>query len=85
MEAKPIITEKFADNGEHSHYELVNEHGEVLCSELVQSELQEKVEKLEEVCELFRRAGVGQSTDFRLQHEAIRKLFFINTSTYKSV
>lgn len=31
---KPIITEKFADNGEHSHWELINPNtGDVLWSE----------------------------------------------------
>lgn len=31
---KPIITEKFADNGEHSHWELINANtGDVLWSE----------------------------------------------------
>ena len=31
---KPLVIEKFADNGEFSHYELINtENGEILWSE----------------------------------------------------
>ncbi len=30
---KPTIVERYADNGEHSHWELVNDNGEVLWDE----------------------------------------------------
>ena len=33
LKKKPILIEKFADNGEHSHWQLCNENGEVLWSE----------------------------------------------------
>ena len=30
---QPIVIEKFADNGEHSHWELVDETGKTICNE----------------------------------------------------
>jgi hypothetical protein len=33
MSIQPIIIERFADNGEHSHWQLVNSEGEILWSE----------------------------------------------------
>ena len=30
---EPKVIEMFADNGEHSHWQLIDEHGEVLWSE----------------------------------------------------
>lgn len=33
---QPIVVERFADNGEHSHWELIGDDGEVLWSEDVE-------------------------------------------------
>ena len=38
---KPIIVERFADNGSHSHYALIDrDTGELLWSEAVEEEIQ---------------------------------------------
>ncbi len=33
MKEKPILNERFADNGSHSHWELLNSDGEIICTE----------------------------------------------------
>ncbi len=33
MNKEPKVIEKYADNGEFSHYQLINENGEILWSE----------------------------------------------------
>lgn len=39
---KPVIVEKFADNGEHSHWSLVDcETGELLWSQAPEEEMQQ--------------------------------------------
>lgn len=46
LKAKPLVREVFADNGEHSHYELLDaETGKVLWTE------EEKDEKFEKAAE----------------------------------
>ena len=62
---EPKVIEIFADNGEHSHWQLVNEMGEVVWSEdpseitsTDQSDLsnQRKVEKYDEIKRMIERA-----------------------------
>jgi hypothetical protein len=37
LKSKPIVNEVFADNGEHSHYELLDaDTGEVLWTEVIE-------------------------------------------------
>ena len=50
---KPILVEMFSDNGRHSHWRLVNEHGEELCSE----EDKDKIEDLTILLDACRNAA----------------------------
>lgn len=43
---KPILVEKFADNGEHSHWELIDNEGKVLWFGIPENELLETTKKL---------------------------------------
>ena len=43
---RPTIVERFADNGDHSHYALIDtETGELLWSEAPEEEIQELIDK----------------------------------------
>jgi len=43
---KPIVVERFSDNGEHSHYALIDsENGELLWSELPEEEIEKMRQK----------------------------------------
>lgn len=44
--SKPILVEKYADNGKHSHWELIDNEGNVLWSEISKDELLETTKKL---------------------------------------
>lgn len=54
---KPIIVEKFADNGEHSHWEIVDEFGKVYWSEdkpkLTGAQIIEKFDNLSQAFNLL--------------------------------